>query len=378
MGGLAALAAFACLGMTTGTERASLSVGMNFKKVSATEAWGRVWAVGGTFYGFRIRGADFNITGLTYARASGAAAPRCTISGSPAVLDCRGSFPDGSSVFVGFAITGGGTSFQQENFFSPNPPGTPQFFTTNTLGPPLLPITATLRKGAGASQTVTFKGQSAFDDLEVLPVGFRIGRVTKMTPAGSCKAEGDGIDCALQLAKGKTGSVTFTTTSRVTNAADDEDEGVEVLLHGGDGTGDKFITESGIGSVGTYDLVAEIGRIPPYPVHEKVLSQDITELYAKNSDKSQYPSHPAKVTVKLERRGPYLFDEGIECADAVPELPPLQPGEEKPVCRLQFRHREDNYANHKGRMSVVLTLTCAKDLERNCANNRARSDIVVH
>jgi hypothetical protein len=248
---LAAAGVVASLGMTGGHERSSLSAGMNFKRLSATEGWGRVWAVGGTIYGFRIRGVDFDVTDVKSARASGGAAPACTVSGSPAILDCRGTFPDGSSIFVDFGISGTGNSFQEENFFNASP-GVPQFFITNTLGPAFLPVDATLVAGSGTTKTVTVKGQNAFDDIEVMPYGFKIGSVTKTTPSGKCDPEGPGIDCSINLPAGQTATITFDTAPAARTLRASDQNSADVLAHGHDGTADKFVVEQK--NTAKYDL----------------------------------------------------------------------------------------------------------------------------
>ena len=388
---LAVGAAFACLGMTAGSERASLSVGMNFKKLSASEGWGRVWAVGGTFYGFRIKGVDFDITGLKYVRAAGAAAPKCTVSGSPAILDCRGTFPDGSSIFVGFNIAGGGSSFQQENFFSANI-GPPQFFITNTLGQPLLPISASLKKGKGASKTVTFSGKSAFNDLEVLPYGFKITRVTKSTPAASCKSEGFGIDCSLKLAKGGKGSITFDTarvTARSATAVRAEEDAVEVLLHGDDGTGDAVATVTPEEAEDKYDLIAQMtGELfDPlfWTAHvgsafkQAQLMFSLTVHNAKDADRSSLPS-----AVHVQLIGPksttVFRNAEIDCRHGLPVVPALAPGESKEVCQLYlepFHNGDTIRVLRTAHIGVRLGVACAKNLERSCTNNRAFGTILV-
>ena len=376
-GSLALVAAgFGGLGIPSGSAR-SFAVGVQVKPLVATEKWIRVSVAGSDSVDlFAVQGVDFAIARVRSVRSSGVPAPACTITGTPATLTCVGHIRGGASVFVNVATSGTGGSY----LFGEASAGQTIDLTgvpPSSQGDPLVPIAARMARGMG-TKTVIFSGQTTFKEVEILPTSaFRIGRVTSVTaggkkrPVSSCKREGDGLDCKLTLATGAIGKVTFTaprTNARTIYGLPGTNDSVEVLLHGDNGTGDRFVVETRESPALKYDLVAGAAGTTRTV---NTLGGSFGSVVIRNAPTAKRASVPASVTLRLEGNSK-IFDPAPDCIGNGTTVPALAPGEHFTVCR-----EEVGRAVRSGHVDLVVTVTCAKKRESNCANNKARARFTV-
>lgn len=252
-GSLALVAAgFGGFGVSSGTAR-TLGVSATVKPVSATEKWIRVSAAGGEALDlFAVQGVDFSIVRVASIRASGVPAPACNVTGTPTTLTCVGHIRSGASVFVNVTTSGAGGSFR---FARASAGGVIDLANAAAAsqGSSLLPIAARMTRLDGR-KTVIFGGQTTFQEVEILPTSaFRVGRVTsirvagKERPLGSCRHEGDGLDCQLIVPTGSIGKISFTasrTRARTIYGLPGPKDSVEIVLHDDGRVGDHHIVEA--------------------------------------------------------------------------------------------------------------------------------------
>jgi hypothetical protein len=194
---MAAAGCVAAVGLSSGAARTTGSAGWNLKPISSGQKWLRVFTEGTTVYGFRLRGTGFAPTGITNVRASGGDVPACSISGTPATLVCDGTISDGMSVFVNFGASGTGGGYEFALLFTPDDPD--PHFTPSTQGPPPARLGGSFGKTSSTTVRVTIQNPSterAFEELEMVPIGFRITGVKSVSSGGSKRAA---EDCSVGL-----------------------------------------------------------------------------------------------------------------------------------------------------------------------------------
>lgn len=360
---LALLAVCVPLLLGAGGKSAAFSYGWNLKPVSGNQKWLRVYVEGeGSTKAFAVRGVDFTISEITSVRTSGGPEPSCGVSGTPATFRCDGPISGGMSVFVRMGVTGSGGTYEI-GFQVGN---APLVFQRQTQGPPFLPMQASLSSLSATKQRVTFAGSGhRFEDFEILPFGYRITRVTKLTvngaSQGSCKTEGSGIDCSLNFPSGAKGVVEFETAAGARNVAGLRDdiprEIAEALLHGPDGTADELLEPR-------YDLEV---RITPKTSTGKLVNGAVrfsSIVEVTNVAKAPAKDSPA-TTVTLNPSHSSLAPRvRLGCGSLTCNVVPLAPGQSQqfPILLLAKGLKVG------GTVKLSATVPCSAE-EPSCQNN---------
>ena len=347
-----------------GGRRKDVQFGWVVAPVSDTEKWVRVENVdaSGSLKIVEFLGDDFTVTGIKSARASGASTPSCSVSNG--LVRCDGDLPPQSSLFLNVVVSGGGGNFELGASDDPSNLA----FASGTQDPALLPMEAKLVSAGPTTKRVTFTSRGgAFDEVEIMPFGFTIDKVSSITPNGSCDSEGPGVDCSVVLPAQSSGVATLGTSGSGTAAA--------VILSGDDGVGVQYVTQTA-GAPEKYDLVASANPTTiRYRRGEKLHRIPVT-FVATNATTAEVASGRVSATVKVAGSPQALLGARLSCSVHNPVATSLAPGASKKVCSLSITP-SPAIVQKAGRINVVFSVACAANLETTCANNRARATIVV-
>lgn len=356
-----------------GDSRTAVQYGSAVVPVSNTEKWVRVDNVDASdsLRTVEFKGDDFVVTGIKSVRASGASTPTCSVSTLPAdsgLVRCDGELPPQSSLFLNVTVAGGGGNFQIAASDDPND----LELAPGAQGPPFLPIDAKLvTLGPRTKQVTLTGGGAAFDELEILPFGFTIEKVSSVASghgSGSCEAEGRGIDCSFDLPPRSTGVVTFETSGPGGTA--------EVLLSGAEGVGDQYVTQVA-GSPAKYDLIASARPATIRYRRGRTIRGIPISFAVLNAKDAVVPSGYAFATAKVVGASPRaVLGAKVSCPIHNPVALSLAPGASKTACSLSLTPSPTTLLK-PGRVDIVLSVACARNLEVRCANNRALATIVV-
>ena len=212
--GVFTLVAFVCavvLGGSANSARTQGGADWTLRPVADGQKWFRVNVQGDTLHGFRLRGTDFTATGIKSVRASGGAAPQCSVSGTPATLACDGELPNGISVFVQLNVSGSGGGYEFALLFSPGDTNLLYVPSSQKVAP--VPLGGSVGRTSPTNGRVMFhnpKGGQSFQQLEIAPVGFR---ATNVSHRDCGLTAGGGVACTHALEPGATFAVTFRTRS---------------------------------------------------------------------------------------------------------------------------------------------------------------------
>jgi hypothetical protein len=213
--GVCALVVLLCavvLAGSAGSARSQGGADWTLRPVTDGQKWFRLNVQGETLHGFRLRGTDFTVTGIKSVRASGGAAPQCSVSGTPATLACDGDLPGGISVFVQLTVSGSGGAYEFALLLSPG--DTNLFYVPSNQKVAPVPIGGSLGFTSASTGRVTIQNPSptrSFQLFEISPIGFRVTNV--LTPDCGI-TEGGGIACQGSLGPRRTAVIQFTPDSR--------------------------------------------------------------------------------------------------------------------------------------------------------------------
>lgn len=358
-----------------GGRTADVEFGWAMTRLSDTQKWLRVTNTdqNNPIRLLAVRGDDFRFTKVEAVRASGAGTPSCSVSADAntfGILFCNGNLPPDSTLILIVDVTGSGGNFEIAGSDSADP-------STLDYGPDVevgafLPMDAAFTTAGATTRRVVFTSKgNAFSEVEVLPFGFKIGKVLSVMPAGgTCDPEGAGIDCSVDLPANATGEVTFETSGETGQPT------AEVLLTGDDGVGDKYVTQTA-GAPAKYDLAASARPASVrYRVGQTIRSLPIS-LSVSNAKTAERASVAVGATVRFSgASGRSLLGSTISCGARKLTVPSLANGKTAKLCSLTLTPSKP-LARQPGRIDVVLTVACSRSLETTCANNRAHASIVV-
>jgi hypothetical protein len=362
----------AALAHTDGTARsAEVEIGWQIASITATSKWIRVTNTddANRIRTLAVHGFGFNITAITAMRVTGGPAPSCSVSTAPTTFDylfCSGDLPPDSTLLLNVTTNGTGNDYEiaATDSFDPNS----LLYVPDTLIGELLPATATFQSlgTTNLAQVTVTAGANAFDEVEVLPYGTSITKVTAAPAGAECDVVGNGMDCGIDLAAHASATITVETEGKTGTPSAD------VILSGDDGVADAYVQQT-VGATPKYDLaVSAAPGTVAYKRGQKLGARKIHFTVA-NAASAGIASNASTVTLKTTGSAAKVLGATVACSAR--SVAPLAPGKSETACAVTFKPGTAR-ALRPGTLTLTVSVACSAN-ETSCKNNSARVSIVV-